>query len=330
MAYVLRQRAEFAGALAAGQQALVLATAHGDLALQAEASFRLGMAYWSIGDYGRAAELFRRNVEALEPDTGRPDRPYQIHSLAWLAEVLSQLGQFAEGRRHGEEALRRATAEGRGIEPMIAPQCLGRLYLAQGDLEAAIRVLDRGLALCRAADNWDNGRGIAASLGYACALVGRLAEGRAFLEEALRESRRMGALQAQPLYVAWFSAVCLLAGRVDEAMQHAGQALALARQYGERGHEALALCQLGAVHAQADPPEVAQSEARYQEALALADELGMRPLQAHCHLGLGTLYARSGQREQARAALATAIDLYRAMDMTFWLPQAEAELARVA
>ena len=54
----------------------------------------------------------------------------------------------------------------------------------------------------------------------------------------------------------------------------------------------------------------------------------MRPLQAHCHLGLGTLYARTGQREQARAALDTAIALYRAMEMTFWLPQAEATLAQ--
>jgi tetratricopeptide (TPR) repeat protein len=170
----------------------------------------------------------------------------------------------------------------------------------------------------------------AACLGYASALAGRLAEGRALLEEALRESLRIGVLYLQSLYVVWLSAVCLLAGRVDEAFQHARQALALARQYGERGFEAVALCQLGAVHAQADPPDVPQSEARYREALMLAEELGMRPLQARCHHGLGTLYAKVGQREQARTELSTAIDLYRTMEMTFWLPQAEAELARVA
>jgi uncharacterized protein HemY len=112
-------------------------------------------------------------------------------------------------------------------------------------------------------------------------------------------------------------------------MQHARQALALARQHGERGFEAFALCQFGAVHAQADPPEMPQSEARYREALALAEALGMHPLQAHCHHGLGTLYAKSGQREQARAELETAIDLYRAMEMVFWLPKAEAMLAQV-
>jgi predicted ATPase/class 3 adenylate cyclase len=329
LAFVLRHRADLAGALAAGQQALALATALGDVALQMGASYFLGQAYYAIGDYGRAADLFRRNVEAPDPGTGRLDRPYRIHSQAWLAFALSQLGQFAEGRRHGEEALRLATGEGRGTEPMFAYGCLGRLYLAQGDLAAAIRLLDRGLALCRTTDNWDVGRVIAAALGYACALTGRLVEGRTLLEEALKEGSRMGALHNQSRYVAWLSAVCLLEGRIDEALQYASQALSLARQYGERGHEAFTLFHLGDVHAQADPPEVAQSEARYREALTLAEALGMRPLQAHCHYGLGTLYARSGQREQVHAALATAIDLYSTMEMTFWLPQAEAELAQV-
>ena len=74
------------------------------------------------------------------------------------------------------------------------------------------------------------------------------------------------------------------------------------------------------------PPDVAQAEAHYQQALALAEALGMRPLQAHGHFGLGTLYTKIGRREQARAELSAAIDLYRAMEMTFWLPQAEAAL----
>ena len=111
--------------------------------------------------------------------------------------------------------------------------------------------------------------------------------------------------------------------------QHARQALDRARQLKLRGDEALALHQLGVVQAHADPPDIEQAEAHYQQALALAEELGMRPLVAHCHLGLGTLYATTDQRQQARAALTTAIDLYRDMDMTFWLPQAEAALAQV-
>jgi tetratricopeptide (TPR) repeat protein len=79
----------------------------------------------------------------------------------------------------------------------------------------------------------------------------------------------------------------------------------------------------------ADPPNAVQAEAHYQQALALAEELGMRPLQAHCHLALGSLYGKTGRLEPARAELSAALDLYHAMDMTFWLPQVEAALARV-
>ena len=100
-------------------------------------------------------------------------------------------------------------------------------------------------------------------------------------------------------------------------------------QHQERGHQAYALRLLGDIAARREPRSAEQAEAHYQQALALAEELGMRPLQAHCHRGLGTLYATIGQREQARAELSTAMELYRAMDMTFWLPQAEAVLAQV-
>ena len=292
MAHALRVTGDHDGAIAAGRQALELAAALGDSALQVQASHRLGQAYFAIGDFGRAAELLRRNVEAADKESGTPSTDVRIQSQAWLARTLSALGAFAEGRRHGEEALRLATLEGRGHTPIVAHGCLGLLYLAQGDLEHAIRVLEQGLALCRASGNRDWLREIVAGLGYAYALQGRLAEGRALLEEAISESIRTGALHSHSRRVAWLSEVCRLAGRGEEAWQHAHQALDLARQQKERGNEALALHQLGVVQAHADPPDAAQAEAHYQQALALAEELGMRPLLAHCHLGLGRLYAR--------------------------------------
>jgi class 3 adenylate cyclase len=87
---------------------------------------------------------------------------------------------------------------------------------------------------------------------------------------------------------------------------------------------------LGEIALHSHPPDIVQAEIYYQQALALAEELGMRPLQAHCHRGLGTLSAKLGQREQSRTTLSTAIALYRAMEMTFWLPEAQAALAQVA
>jgi class 3 adenylate cyclase/tetratricopeptide (TPR) repeat protein len=317
------------GAMAAGQQALALAAALGDSAIQVQAALYLGRAYQNIGDFARAAELLRWSVEAADREPGTPSTDVRIESRASLVRTLGEIGAFAEGRRHGEEALRLATLAGRGNTPIVVHSRLGLLYLAQGDLEHAIRVLDQGLTLCRASGNRSGFlRPIAAGLGYASALQGRLAEGRALLEEAIREDIRTGGL-GLAYRVAWLSEVCRLAGHYDEAWQHACQALDLARQHKERGNEALALHQLGAVHAHADPPDVTQAEAHYQQALTLAEELGMRPLQAHCHRGLGTLYATTGQPEQARVELSTAVELYRGMEMHFWLPQAEATLAQV-
>jgi tetratricopeptide (TPR) repeat protein len=316
--------------MAAGRQAIELAAEIGESALQAQASYTLGQAYAAIGDFGRAAELLRRSIEAADREAGTPSTDVRLQSQAWLARVLSALGAFAEGRRHGEEALRLAMLAGHGNTLIIAHAGLGRLYLAQGDLEHAIRVLEQGLALCRASGNRVSFLSIATDLGYASALQGRLVEGRALLEEAISEGVRTGGRQGQASRVVWLSEVCRLAGCGEEAWQHAYQALDLARQRKERGNEALALHQLGVVQAHADPPNVMLAEAHYQQALALAEELGMLPLVAHCHLGLGTLYATSGRGEQARAALAAAINLYRAMDMPFWLPQAEAVLAQVA
>jgi hypothetical protein len=103
----------------------------------------------------------------------------------------------------------------------------------------------------------------------------------------------------------------------------------LARRRGERGYEAWALRLLGEIAAHHVCPGEATAAAHYGAAMTLASELEMRPLVAHCHWGLGTLYAATGQREQARAALSMAVEMYRVMDMTFWLPQTEAALAQV-
>jgi tetratricopeptide (TPR) repeat protein len=313
------------GALAASQQALDLAVELGNSALQGRASLHLGQVYLYLGDYGRAAELFRRSVEAADREAGTPSLDLRIRSRAWLALILSRLGAFAEGRCHGEEALHLATLAGRGTLLIVAHTHLGFLYLAQGDLEPAIRVFEQGLALCRASDarNWL--QTLMEGLGYAYALQGRLTEGRTLFEEAISERiPREG-----PIMVVRLSEVCRLEGRSAEAGQHARLALDQARQQKHRGNEARALHQLGVIQAHADPPEAAQAEVYYQQALALAEELGMRPLQAHCYRGLGTLYVATGQREQARTELSTAIELYRAMEMTFWLPETEAALAQV-
>jgi tetratricopeptide (TPR) repeat protein len=156
-----------------------------------------------------------------------------------------------------------------------------------------------------------------------------MAEALAWLESAVESDASMGVMVGHSLSIAWLSEGYLRASRVHEATAFAERAVELARTYQERGNETYALHLLGEIAAGHDPPEAEGAERHYRQALALADELGMRPLQAHCHRGLGSLYAKIGRREPARAELAAAFALYRAMDMTFWLPQAEAALARV-
>jgi predicted ATPase len=328
MVGVRRLTGDHDGAMVVGRQALELATVLGDSALQAEASHRLGQVYETIGDFVQAAEVLRQTVGVVDREAGRPGLDMRLRSQAWLATILGTLGTFAEGRRHGEDALRLVTRAGRGDVPIMVHAQLGHLYLTQGELAHAIRLLEQGLVLCRASGDRNLLRMTAASLGYAVALQGRHVDGRALLEEAIGIAIRTGARQ-RPRWVAWLSEVCRLAGREEEAWQHAHQALTLARQQKERGEEVFALHQLGVVHTHADPPDVEQAEAHYRQAFALAEELGMRPLQAHCHRGLGTLYVQTGQRELACSALTTAIAMYRSMAMTFWLPETEAALAQV-
>jgi hypothetical protein len=96
-----------------------------------------------------------------------------------------------------------------------------------------------------------------------------------------------------------------------------------------RGFQVHALWLLGEIAIQREPADLESAAAHYRQALTLANELGVRPFQAHCHHGLGKLYRHTGRLDLARAALSTAIDLYCSMAMTCWLPGAEAALAQV-
>jgi tetratricopeptide (TPR) repeat protein len=165
-------------------------------------------------------------------------------------------------------------------------------------------------------------------LGAAYTLGGRLADAVLLLTQAMEQATATESVYQAQCSLSLGEAQ-MLAGRLEEPHALAEQALTLAREHHERGHQTYALRLLGDIAARRNPPEVEQATAHYCQALTLTEELGMRPLMAHCHLGLGTLYARVNQREQAHAALSTAIALYRSMDMTFWLPQAEAALARL-
>jgi tetratricopeptide (TPR) repeat protein len=169
---------------------------------------------------------------------------------------------------------------------------------------------------------------MAAALGAAYTLAGRIDDAVPLLMQTTEQTIAPDMAGYQALCRLPLGEAHLLAGQLEEAHTLAGNALVLAREHQERGNEAYALRLLAEITAHRHPPENMLAEEHYQESLTLAEALGMRPLVAHCHLGLGQLALKIGQKEQARLQLSTAIDLYRAMEMRFWLPQAEAALAQ--
>jgi tetratricopeptide (TPR) repeat protein len=96
----------------------------------------------------------------------------------------------------------------------------------------------------------------------------------------------------------------------------------------ERGFEAWAMLVMGKI--KAEDGRSKEAKEWYQRALERASNLLMRPLVAHCHKGLGQLYLKSEKEEEARSELQAAVQLYRSMDMSFWIPEAESALAQIA
>jgi predicted ATPase/DNA-binding winged helix-turn-helix (wHTH) protein/class 3 adenylate cyclase len=320
-------------AIATSQRALALATASRDGVLHAQANNYLGLSYHTQGDYRRAIDCLGQTVAFFEgarrrERSGGPFLP-AVTCRAWLAMCHAELGMFAAGRALGDEGLRIAEAVTQPASLMTASRGIGQLSLRQGDLLRALPMLERAVGLCQEAGLPLYFPSMAAVLGAAYTLAGRVADAVPLLTQALEQTIATEMTGRQTYCSLTLGEAQLLAGRLEEAYALADRALELAHAHKERGHQAYALCLLGDIAARRESPEAEQAAAHYQQALALAKGLGMRPLQAHCHRGLGTLYATTGQGEQARTELSTAIALYRTMDMTFWLPQTEAALAQV-
>jgi tetratricopeptide (TPR) repeat protein len=320
-------------AIAAIQRTLALATADGDVALHALANQSLGSVYLAQSDYHRAIDCFRQTVASLDGARRRERFGHAflpaVQSRAFLAMCHAALGTFAEGRALGEEGLRIAEAVAHPSSLMWSYRGLGLLFLCQGDLPRALPLLERAVGLCQDADLPGFFPRVAVELGAAYTLAGRIADALPLLTQAMEQNMATDVVVNQAHCRHALGEAQLLAGRLEEAQALAERALALAREHQGRGSQAYALRLLGEIAVWREPLERALAEAHYREALTLAEELGMRPLQAHCHRGLGMLYAATGQQEQARTALSAALALYRAMDMIFWLPQTEATLAQV-
>ena len=300
------------------EHAVSIAEAFEDASLRITSRIYAGFAWYNAGYYRRASDCQIAALELLRTESVHQRHGHQALPIpmahAHLAGALTELGEFDEGIRHGREALRLAETVGHRFCLVVGLLSLGGLYLVKGDLEEASALLERAVAI-------ESERGLrprsASTLGYAYALAGRVGEGISLLEQQRAAMDSLGSGGRKARLLGALGHACLLDSRRDEAARFADEALALARDRGERGSEAWTLWLQGEIALRRAGGTSESAAERYRQALGLATELGMRPLMAHCHVGLAHAVA-------AEDHLARATALYREMQMTSWLSRAEA------
>jgi class 3 adenylate cyclase/tetratricopeptide (TPR) repeat protein len=316
---------EQAAAIRSANRALAIGGELGDRPLQIAASFGLGQAHHVLGAYPEAQRHLRSAVAEVEGELARERWGMaglvSVAARVWLAASLAEVGEALECIRVGL-----AVAEAADHPWSIAGSLMtvGFAHLSRGHLEAALPVVDRGIAFSREMD-------LAAWLpmllcvrGAADARGGRVAEGVLLLEEGVGRAASLRILSRQALRLTWLAEGYRLAGRAEKAVTTAQDAHRLASEQEERGYAAGALRMLGEALASTDPDAAVR---HCESALEGAQALGMRPLEALCRLDLGALAARTGRRDEAREQLAAAVRMLHAMDMRHWLPGAETALA---
>jgi DNA-binding NtrC family response regulator/tetratricopeptide (TPR) repeat protein len=321
---------EFGPARGWAEDALIIARRVSDPRLQVAATYYLAATYQYTGAFSVARNLLQTVTRRCEGELARNrcgllGFPVVV-ARSESAFGLAQVGVFAEARAFAEEGLRIAEELEQPFSLTYASQTLGTVHALQGDCPRALQTLGRSLEL---AHDWNVGHLIPYSevyLGFVLALSERVNESIAVLEQATTNGGMTLGMAFWSVALTFLGEAYLLAGRLEEAREAIERALRQTREQGQRWREARAIYALARIEAHGDTRDVDLARTHYGEAQALATEFGMRPLVAHCHLGLGQLYRRVDKPVQAHEHLTTAVSMYREMNMRFWLAQAEAAL----
>jgi DNA-binding SARP family transcriptional activator len=332
MTYLLGSEGDFEGARRSGLRALTIGASRGDLALQVWASAGLGRVYVGQGNYRAAIERMRWVTGALKdvPIDERFGRGTLMPSVAcrtWLALCLGHTGEFSEAGIWGGEGVRIAETVAGPQERMWAYYCLASVHLERGDSHLAMPLLEQAVPLCAEGRFPIYAPRVLASLGAARTMSGRPDAALPLLAQATAEEESTNLVYGRSATLIHTGEAHLSAGRLDEAHGYAQQALELTVRVGARADESRARHLLGEIACQGKPSEDDQALAHFTAALALATELGMAPLQARCHLGLGEVHQRLRRADEARRELAHAAAMLRAMQMSYWLVRSGALLS---
>ncbi len=321
------------GAVSYGRRALALPIVDVDPSIGAVAHYYLGAAYNKMGRYREAIEVLKRGLQGIRSEL-RHERfgttlVLSVVCRSHLVQCLAATGEFDQGMLDGEEGIRIANEVEHPVSQIYANCSLGFLFLLRGECEKAVRLLELSLKICQSAGVPVYVPFVASRLGAAYAIDGRIADALPYLEQGVDSSASVGRVGFLSLSMVWLSEGYLLSGRFTEAGSIAQRALEFAKTHKERGHEAWALKILGDITAHSESCSDDESELYYRRALALANELGMRPLEAHCHASLARLKLAQGDPAAARKALCTAIGRYDYMKMRRWAVPARATLAKI-
>jgi DNA-binding SARP family transcriptional activator len=315
---------DFRAGLVLGRKAQAIAAALDDRPIRVWSTFYVGLAHHLLGEYREAEDAHLENISSAgaNEETGivMPASQFVL-SAAWLVLPMAERGDCAAGLAHGRSAFERAEAGGNPYELVTASYALAFLYCLKGELDPAIPLLERALAVCREREFKVWLPQITGYLGHAYARAGRIDDGLSLLEQAMEIFEVTRAWPFRTLLTTHRGAACLIAGRPDAALAFGQEALRQARAHGERGHAAWALHLLGQIAAATSEP--AGAVTYFCDAMRLGNELGMAPLIAHCHLGLGQCYARHGRSRESGDELFAARKMYRAMAMPYWIEQTE-------
>jgi tetratricopeptide (TPR) repeat protein len=313
-----------------GQRASALISESDGPVLSVMTDYYLGAAYNKLGQYSQAINVLKRAIGRLVGDL----RHGQIGTAGYpavtcrghLVQCLAAMGEFREGVSYAEEGIQIAEEVGDASVLVYVNCSLAFLYLLKGDLDKAIPILEGALTTCRSSNIAVYIPFVSSRLGSAYANAGRVVQGLPFLEQGVEESASAGRLAFLSLSTAWLSEGHLLLGHLEKADVLAERALKIAKEHKEHAHEAWALKLLGDVAMGHKPPKTHDAEYYYRQAFALSLELGMRPLQAHCHFGLGKFHSAVGAAAQARTEMASAMALYGSMEMNLWQGRVNAVL----
>src|SRR5262245_23415211 len=289
-----------------GTRCLAIAEAARDQGIHSLARQYMGQSYHVRGEYARAERELERNLAAADPGNGLTS---YISSRAWLAFSLSERGQFDAAERHAYAAQQAADASNHVYNQLIALTFSGLVAVRRGHVARAVLPLQRSFAICR-------NRGLtvwqpvsSSLLGLALVRLGDTHHGLRLLEDGVAQSQQLGVKAYLSAWTGNLAQGQLAAGNRDQALATARQALELAREAGERGHEAYALWLLA---------QIESSPATYEKSLEIARELGLYPLAAQIRLDLGLLLAAAGEPSRAEEQIALARRLLRGMQMHPW------------